>query len=51
MFYNLLYPLHGIIPSLNIFRYITFRAIMAALTAFILSLMFGPLVIRMLKQW
>lgn len=51
MFYHFLYPLHEIFASLNIFRYITFRAVMAALTAFVLSLIFGPLVIRMLKKW
>lgn len=50
MLYLLLYPLHDIIPAFNIFRYITFRAAMAALTAFLISLIFGPLVIRLLKK-
>ncbi|MCX5713749.1 MAG: phospho-N-acetylmuramoyl-pentapeptide-transferase, partial [Candidatus Omnitrophica bacterium] len=49
MLYNLLYPLHEKISFLNLFRYITFRAIMAALTAFLLSLIFGPMIIRKLK--
>ncbi|MDD5156411.1 MAG: phospho-N-acetylmuramoyl-pentapeptide-transferase [Candidatus Omnitrophica bacterium] len=50
MLYYLLYPLHEIISFFNIFRYITFRAAMAALTAFILSLILGPFIIRMLKK-
>ena len=49
MFYNLLYPLRDFVSVFNIFRYITFRAVMAALTAFILSLIFGPLLIKKLK--
>lgn len=36
--------------ALNIFRYITFRAGMAAFTAFILCLIFGPIFIRMFKE-
>ncbi len=50
MLYNLLYPLHLQVAAFNIFKYITFRAIMAALTAFVASLIFGPLVIRWLKS-
>jgi phospho-N-acetylmuramoyl-pentapeptide-transferase len=50
MLYNFLYPLHNIISALNIFRYITFRAAMAALTSFIISLLLGPFVIRKLKS-
>jgi phospho-N-acetylmuramoyl-pentapeptide-transferase len=49
MLYRLLYPLHDLISALNIFRYITFRAAMAALTAFLISLIFGPALIRKLK--
>ncbi|MDD2679805.1 MAG: phospho-N-acetylmuramoyl-pentapeptide-transferase [Candidatus Omnitrophica bacterium] len=49
MFYNLLYPLHDLISAFNIFRYITFRAAMAVLTSFIISLLLGPLLIRKLK--
>ncbi len=48
MLYHLLYPLRDFIFAFNIFRYITFRAAMAALTAFILSLIFGPLLIKKL---
>lgn len=50
MLYYLLFPLHTVFSSLNLFRYITFRAAMAALTAFVISLIFGPLIIRMLRQ-
>lgn len=50
MFYHLLYPLRDFISAFNVFRYITFRAAMAALTAFILSLIFGPILIRKLKE-
>jgi phospho-N-acetylmuramoyl-pentapeptide-transferase len=49
MLYHLLYPLRDFISAFNLFRYITFRAAMAALTAFLLSLIFGPLLIRKLK--
>ena len=49
MLYHLLYPLRDFIFAFNIFRYITFRAAMAALTAFMLSLIFGPLLINKLK--
>jgi phospho-N-acetylmuramoyl-pentapeptide-transferase len=49
MLYNLLYPLHDQISCLNLFRYITFRASMAALSAFLLSVICGPLVIKKLK--
>ena len=50
MLYYLFYPLHHIISAANVFRYITFRAAMAAITAFLVSLIFGPLIIRRLKE-
>lgn len=50
MLYLWLFPLHEVFSVLNIFRYITFRAAMAALSAFLLSLIFGPLVINKLKK-
>ena len=49
MFYHLLYPLRDIFSAFNIFRYITFRAAMAAFTAFILCFLFLPILIRKLK--
>ena len=50
MLYNLLFPLHETFSYLNIFRYITFRASMAAITAFVVSLVFGPAIIRKFKE-
>jgi phospho-N-acetylmuramoyl-pentapeptide-transferase len=51
MFYELLYPLKDIFSFFNLFKYITFRSIGAALTAFILSLLLArillPLLIRL----
>ena len=49
MLYHLLYSLRDFIFGFNLFRYITFRAVMAALTAFVISLIFGPLLINKLK--
>lgn len=50
MLYLWLYPLHDLFTGLNIFRYITFRAAMAAVTAFLISLIFGPFLINKLKK-
>lgn len=50
MFYHLLYPLSSSISFFNIFRYITFRAAYATLTALLLSLIFGPMIIRKLRE-
>ena len=47
----MLYYLHHLsdwFGPLNLFQYITFRAVMAAVTAMLLSLMLGPRIIRML---
>jgi len=49
MFYYFLYPLHKIIPIFNVLKYITFRAGMATITAFVLSLWLGPRLINKLK--
>ena len=50
MLYYLLYSFHDSVSFFNIFRYITFRASMAAVTAFLLCLIFGPAIIRWLKR-
>lgn len=50
MLYYLFYPLHDFISVLNIFRYITFRAAMATITAFLISIILGPAVIRFLTR-
>ncbi|NTV53064.1 MAG: phospho-N-acetylmuramoyl-pentapeptide-transferase, partial [Candidatus Firestonebacteria bacterium] len=50
MLYYLLYPLADAWKALNVFRYITFRSIYAAITAFFICLVIGPWVIRALKK-
>ena len=50
MLYYLFYSLHDAISFFNIFRYITFRAIMATFTAFFICLIFGPSVIRLISR-
>lgn len=50
MLYYLFYPLHEVISIFNIFRYITFRAAMATITAFLISIILGPLVIKFLTR-
>jgi len=49
MFYHLLYTLHDQISAFNVFRYITFRTAMAALTALMVSLLLGPSLIARLR--
>jgi len=49
MLYHLLYPLHVSHSVFNVFRYITFRTLIAALTALTVSFLLGPWVIRRLK--
>ena len=50
MLYHLLYPLHATISAFNVFRYITFRAIYASLTAFLICFILGPWFIRKLRN-
>ncbi len=50
MLYTLLYALHNQFSLFNVFRYITFRAILAILTALVISFFLGPWVIRKLKE-
>ena len=50
MLYYWLYPLARHFPALNVFRYITFRTTMAALTALLLLLVMGPAMIRWLRR-
>jgi phospho-N-acetylmuramoyl-pentapeptide-transferase len=51
MLYHLLYPLHTQLSVLNVTRYITFRTAAASLTALVLSLLLGPLLIRKLREF
>ncbi len=50
MLYRLLYPLARFLPAFNVFRYITFRAAMAAVTSLLLALLLGPPMIRLLRK-
>lgn len=51
MLYDLLYPLREFISGFNLFRYITFRAAWAAITALIISLFVGHYIIRKLSEF
>jgi len=48
--YLLLYPLHTDLSWLNLFRYVTFRAAYAAVTAFLIAFLLGPPLIKLLKR-
>jgi phospho-N-acetylmuramoyl-pentapeptide-transferase len=48
--YQLLYSLHTTYSAFNVFRYITFRAAMAALMALVVSFLLGPWLIRALTK-
>jgi phospho-N-acetylmuramoyl-pentapeptide-transferase len=50
MLYYLLYPLRDLFAGFNVFKYITFRAAMAALTTFFICVLFGPRIIRKLGE-
>ena len=50
MFHFLLYPLRDSFSPFNVFGYITFRAAMAAITAFIVGVLLGPYIIRWLQK-
>lgn len=49
MLYSLLYSLHTTFSFFNVFRYITFRSIFAAITALLICLLFGSWMIQKLK--
>lgn len=51
MFYHLFYPLRDIFFGFNVFKYITFRTAGGAITAFLISVMLGPFIIRRLRQF
>ncbi|MBX7138613.1 MAG: phospho-N-acetylmuramoyl-pentapeptide-transferase [Oligoflexia bacterium] len=50
MLYHLLFPLHVVYSWLNVFRYITFRAMLAFLISFAFVLVLQPVFIRKLKS-
>ncbi len=51
MLYWLLYPLAAKHPAFNVFRYITFRTAMAAVTSLAVALILGPAMVRLLKRY
>ena len=51
MFYHIFVPLVNHFTALNIFKYITFRAGYAMVTALLLSFVVGPRIIKRLKKW
>ncbi|OGF16496.1 MAG: phospho-N-acetylmuramoyl-pentapeptide-transferase [Candidatus Eisenbacteria bacterium RBG_16_71_46] len=52
MFYEWVYPLHELpgLSALNVFRYITFRAAYAAITALLVCFVLGPPMIEWLRR-
>jgi len=50
MLYHILVPLADQFGALNVFRYLTFRTGGAVITALIVSFLFGPVIIEMLKS-
>ncbi len=51
MFYHLFTHLVSYVSGFNLFRYITFRAAFATITAILISLFLGPYFIRLLKKY
>jgi phospho-N-acetylmuramoyl-pentapeptide-transferase len=49
LFYHLLYQLKDVFIGFNVFRYITFRSIGSIITAFLISVVLGPYIIKFLK--
>ncbi len=50
MLYLLLYPLHTEFSLFNVFRYLSFRIIYAAITAFVVAFLLAPWLIRKLQE-
>ncbi len=51
MLFHLLYSLHNYVSALNVTRYVTFRTAAASITAMAISLLFGPILIRKLREF
>jgi len=51
MLYHLLVPLASEHIIFNVFRYLTFRSVMALISALVISLIVGPTVIAWLRSW
>ena len=50
MLYHLLYPLATKFIGFNVFRYVTFRSVYAAVTAFAICLFFGGAIIGWMRS-
>jgi phospho-N-acetylmuramoyl-pentapeptide-transferase len=50
LFYHLLYPLRDVVSVFNLFRYITFRTSSATVTSLLICFLFGPVLIRWLRN-
>ncbi|WP_319762211.1 phospho-N-acetylmuramoyl-pentapeptide-transferase [Maridesulfovibrio sp.] len=50
MIYHFLVPLSAQLGVLNVFRYITFRSIYALLTALVITIVLGPMMMRWLQK-
>ena len=50
MLYIWLYPLHTEFSFLNVFRYLSFRIIYAAVTAFLIAFVLAPWLIQKLQE-
>lgn len=51
MLFELFYSLKEAFFGFNVFKYITFRAALAAITAFLISIIFGKPMVRLLKKY
>ena len=51
MIYLFLYPLKKYVTWLNVLGYISFRSTAAALTALVITFIFGPVIIRLLQKY
>jgi phospho-N-acetylmuramoyl-pentapeptide-transferase len=51
MLYELLYPLREHFFVFNVFKYITFRAAYATMSAFLVAFLLGPWMINKLREW
>jgi phospho-N-acetylmuramoyl-pentapeptide-transferase len=51
MLYHLLYTLHIKFSVFNVFRYITFRTVLATLSALVISFFLTPFMIRKFHEW
>jgi len=51
MLYHLLVPLAREHILFNVFRYLTFRSVMALISALVISLLIAPWIIRRLQRW